>query len=302
MPYINNLQYYTNGGIAPTDKNWGSYQYVSLADIVNNYMLINVGDDKLVNNVKRYEVLFHAKRGLQELNYDALKNIKKIELDLGNSLKMVLPPDYVNYIRISINVEGVLYPLHENRQAMSATAYLQDNNYNILFDSSGEIITGTSMLEIKQGQMQQYFGPGAYNGCMGWCWGGDWYFEYQIGARYGLDPESANINPTFEINPDSGVINFSSGARNRVIVLEYISDGMQNGNDDKVTVNKLFEDYIYAYITWAILNNKYGIQEYIINRVRNEKKKKLNNAKIRVSDIHPSRLVMVLRGKGKIIK
>lgn len=302
MSYITNLQYYTNGGVAPTDANWGSYQYVTLADIVNNYMLINVGDDKLVSNVKRYEVLFHAKRGIQELNYDALKNIKKVEINLGDSLKMILPPDFVNYIRISINIDGILYPLHENRQAMSATAYLQDNNNNIMFDMNGEIITGTSVLEIKQGEMQQYFGPTAYDGCMGWCWGGDWYFEYQIGGRFGLDTELANQNPTFEINRDSGVINFSSGARNRIIVIEYISDGMENGNDDKVNVNKMFEDYLYAYISWAILNNKYGIQEYIIKRVRDEKKKKLNNAKLRMSNIHPARLIMALRGRDKIIK
>jgi len=98
------------------------------------------------------------------------------------------------------------------------------------------------------------------------------------------------------------VINFSSGARNRIIVIEYISDGMENGNDDKVNVNKMFEDYLYAYISWAILNNKYGIQEYIIKRVRDEKKKKLNNAKLRMSNIHPARLIMALRGRDKIIK
>ncbi len=96
MSYITNYQYYTNNGVIPEDKNWGSYQYVSLADIVNNFMLMYVGNDKLVNNVERYTVLFHAKRAIQELNYDALRNIKVLELELGTQLKMVLPPDYVN--------------------------------------------------------------------------------------------------------------------------------------------------------------------------------------------------------------
>jgi hypothetical protein len=40
---------------------------------------------------------------------------------------------------------------------------------------------------------------------------GAWYFEYGIGARYGLNTETANANPTFKINPKGGVINFSSG-------------------------------------------------------------------------------------------
>lgn len=302
MAYITNFQYYTNNGVAPTNANHGSYQYVSLADIVNNFMLINVGDDKLISIIKRYEVLFHAKRAIQELSYDALKNFKTVEINLGNNLKFIMPPDYVETIRISVNVDGVLYPLHENRQPLAATAYLQDNNNNLLFDANGEVITGTSVLEIKNNDMQQFFGPGAYNGCWGWCCDGDWYFGYQIGGMYGLDPEIANQNPTFSINREAGVIDFSSGARNQIIVIEYVSDGMANGDDTKITINKFFEDYIYAYIKWVILDNKYGVQEYIIRRAKEEKSKKLKNARIRLSNIHPSRLIMSLRGQGKIIK
>ena len=36
MAYISQYEYYDNNGVAPEDKNWGSYQYVSLYDIVNN--------------------------------------------------------------------------------------------------------------------------------------------------------------------------------------------------------------------------------------------------------------------------
>ena len=112
MAYINNLQYYTNNGNTPNNLNWGSYQFVSMDDVVNNFMLMNIGDDKLLNNVKRHEVIFHAKRGIQEITYDALRNFKIIEIQMGDNLKLIMPPDYVNYVRISVNVEGVLYPLH----------------------------------------------------------------------------------------------------------------------------------------------------------------------------------------------
>ena len=40
MAYITDYQYYENGGIVPEDSNWGSYQYVTLEDIVNNFMLM----------------------------------------------------------------------------------------------------------------------------------------------------------------------------------------------------------------------------------------------------------------------
>ena len=82
MPYITNYQYYTNNGAQPQDANWGSYQYVTLKDIINNFMLMYVGNDKLVNNVEIYNIRFHAKRAIQEINYDALRNIKVMELEL----------------------------------------------------------------------------------------------------------------------------------------------------------------------------------------------------------------------------
>ena len=54
MTYINQYQYYTNNGNAPDDANWGSYQYVSLQDIVNNFMLMYQGNHELVNNINRF--------------------------------------------------------------------------------------------------------------------------------------------------------------------------------------------------------------------------------------------------------
>jgi len=302
MAYITNYQYYTNNGVIPTDVNWGSYQYVSLADVVNNFMLMYVGNDKLVNNVDRYAVLFHAKRAVQELNYDALKNIKVIELEIGDDLKMVMPPDYVNYVRISMLKNGILFPLVENRTPMSATAYLQDNNLDIIFDINGEIVTGTSKLDILRQDKQLYTGMGPYQGQYGWYWDGDWYFGYNFGKRFGLETDQANVNPKFYINKAAGVIDFSSGVENQIIVFEYISDGMENGDDSLITINKLAEEYLYAYIKWALLNNKYGIQEYVINRLRKEKMAVLRNTKIRLSNLHPSRLLMPLRGRDKQIK
>ena len=76
MAYITDYQYYENGQVVPTDENWGSYQYISLENIVNNFMLMFQGNNEIINNTERYQILFHAKRGIQELNYDAMKEIK----------------------------------------------------------------------------------------------------------------------------------------------------------------------------------------------------------------------------------
>lgn len=306
MAYITDYQYYENGGNVPTDSNWGSYQYVSLEDIVNNFMLMYQGNNELINNINRYQVLFHAKRGIQELNYDAMKEIKILELTVCDQLRFVLPPDYINWVRISLEQDGMLYPMTENIQTNWSGAYLQDNDCNILFDIDGNVLKPDNSFFDKQRldgkQKNMYLGDGPYHGVMGYNIDGAWYFDYNIGARFGLNTETANINPTFSINKKGGVINFTSDMSGKLVVLEYVSDGLENGDDASVSVNKLFEEFIYAYIKYSLLNGRYGVQEYIINRARKDKSSLLRNAKLRLSNIHPGRLLQNMRGQNKIIK
>tara|TARA_R100000773_G_scaffold19165_1_gene17254 strand:- start:10907 stop:11830 length:924 start_codon:yes stop_codon:yes gene_type:complete len=307
MAYISQYEYYENNGNQPENKNWGSYQYVSLYDIVNNFMLMYAGNHSLVNNEERYKVLFHAKRGIQELNYDAFKEIKILQLTVCNTLRYVLPSDYVNWVRISCYKNGLLYPLTENIQTNWSSAYLQDNNCNILFDQDGNALSPQfseiDIDRIKGGKKSIYLNSNnPFHGFEGYCCDGMWYFDYEIGARYGLNTETANANPTFSIDKKGGVINFSSDLANHSIVLEYVSDGMENGDNTEITVNKLFEDYIYAYIEYAILGSKQGVQQYVIARAQKRKSALLRNAKIRISNIHPGRLLMNIRGINKWIK
>jgi len=307
MAYINQYQYYTNNEVNPNDANWGSYQYVTLEDIVNNFMLIYQGNHELVNNLNRFQVLFHAKRGIQELNYDALKEIKILQLDLDSNHRFVLPSDFVNWVRISEWRNGVLRPLTENIQTSYAKAYLQDNESNLLFDQDGNVLSPQDseidLARIRGGARSIYLNSNSvYDGQEGWNVEGCWYFDYQVGARFGLNTETANSNPTFNIDKKAGVINFSSGSSMRSVVLEYVSDGMENGDDASVSLNKLFEEYIYAYIRYSILNGRLGVQEYVVNRARKDKSSLLRNAKLRLSNIHPGRLLMNMRGKDKWIK
>tara|TARA_B100001057_G_scaffold501035_1_gene619882 strand:+ start:4978 stop:5901 length:924 start_codon:yes stop_codon:yes gene_type:complete len=307
MAYITQYEYYENNGNQPEDKNWGSYQYVSLYDIVNNFMLMYSGNHSLVNNEERYKVLFHAKRGIQELNYDAFKEIKILQLTVCNTLRFVLPPDYVNWVRISVYKNGLLYPLTENIQTNWSDAYLQDNNCRILFDQDGNALSPQfseiDIDRIKGSKKSIYLNSNnPFHGFEGYCCDGMWYFDYEIGARFGLNTETANANPTFSINKKGGVINFSSDLANQSVVLEYVSDGMEGGDNADISVNKMFEDYIYAYIEYAILGSKQGVQQYVIARAQKRKSALLRNAKIRISNIHPGRLLMNIRGINKWIK
>ena len=122
----------------------------------------------------------------------------------------------------------------ENIQTNFSNAYLQDNECRILFDESGNILrpqNSTIDFERIAGTKKSIYlnENNRFDGQEGYCCDGDWYFDYNIGARYGLNTETANANPTFSIDRKGGVINFSSGIADELVILEYVSDGMEAG-------------------------------------------------------------------------
>ena len=71
---------------------------------------------------------------------------------------------------------------------------------------------------------------------------------------YGLNTETANKTTHLRLT-NTGVINFSSDMADEEIILEYVSMEW-SGTDSDVKLNKLFEDYIYAYIKALYLIQK----------------------------------------------
>ena len=89
------IEYYTD------KSSYGEYQFTSLDDIITNFMVAYVGEDKIISKARRVDVSFHAHRAMQELSFDTFKSFKSQEIVLPNTLQMVLPHDYVNYVKLS---------------------------------------------------------------------------------------------------------------------------------------------------------------------------------------------------------
>ena len=124
--------------------NYGDYQYISIFELVNNFLVGYVGRDKLIPRVKRSDVLFFAKRGLQEFSYDTLRSVKAQELTIPPSLSVIIPQDYVNYVGLSwIDRQGVKHPIYPTRLTSNPTETpIQDTNitnnpFGFNFPSSG---------------------------------------------------------------------------------------------------------------------------------------------------------------------
>ena len=115
-----------------------------------------------------------------------------------------------------------------------------------------------------------------------------------------MDPQVSQVNGWFNINNRDGLMSFSSNLADRLIVLEYVSDGL--GYDIDTKVPKMAEDALYASILYSMISTRAGQQEYLVARLQKDRRAKLRNAKIRLSNIKLDEIVQVMRGKSKWIK
>lgn len=287
MSYITNYQYYYNGGTSPTDANHGEYQYMSIKDIVNNFMLYYVGEDKIIDNVRSHDVRFHAKQVVKRLNYDAFKSINVLQETIGDTLKLIMPHDYVDYIRISLLSGDTMYPMTENYKPYVANTYLKDSNDEITFDGNGAVLYSEVTIDSEESSVVT-----TNTDCC----------TYNVGARYYLDTAKANSNPKFYIDKKRGYVDFPSYMQGETVVIEYISDGMEGGDDDEIVIHKFFEQYVYRYIIHSILNVKFNTPKWRIDDASKAATAEYRNAKIRIMDLDPEKLLMPLRGQAKWIK
>jgi len=122
-----------------SEDEFGSYQFTSLDDIINQFLVVYVGEGKVLPKVNRIDVQFHAMRALQELSFDTFKSIKAQEIVLPPSLKMILPHDYVNYTQVSWSDDsGIKRPLYPTKHTSNPFSILQDGDDG-LYDFPGEL-------------------------------------------------------------------------------------------------------------------------------------------------------------------
>ena len=287
------------------ENNFGGYEYTRLTDVIDNFLVAYVGAGKLIPNVKRTDVIFHARRGLQEFSYDTLKSVRSSELTIPPSLGLTIPQDYVNYVSLDwVDNMGVLHPIYPTNNLNQSPYYTftQDNLGNPIQDSSDSNTEVTSQMNpvwannnpsnISGGFINDLnnanavFDQSVYNG--------------QLGQRYGMEPQTSQKNGWFKIDERKGTFNFTSNLANKLILLQYISDG--NAYDLDARIPKLAEDALYSHIVHALLSTSANVQEYVVRRFQKERSAKLRNAKIRLSNLKLDQITQVMRGKSKWLK
>ena len=282
-------------------NNYGGYEYIALSEIITNFMMAYVGSDKVISNAKRSDVIFYAKRGLQEFSYDTLKSVKSQELNVPASLTIPIPQDYVNYVQLSwVDTSGVKHIIYPTTLTSNPTPLIQGDNGLPAQDTYGQNLESQQSFTTERWHtLNQRDLTGQLDMDNSNVYDFDWW-KLAYGRRYGLNPEISQKNGWFTINERRGSFSFSSNLRDKLIIKDYISDGLAYDQDTKVP--KMAEEAMYAHIIYALTSNRVNIPEYIIQRYKRDRSAKLRNAKIRLSNIKLEAFTQVMRGKSKWIK
>ena len=277
----------------------GTYQFTSLEHIINQFIIAYVGEDKIINKIKRTDVAFHAMRGLQELSFDTFKSTKSWELEVPATLTMTLPQDYVNYVKlVKVGGGGIHQVIYPTRYTSDPTAPLQTGaigNENFIDASPDD---GAVDLQTSSNTWDSYSdGTTDVDNINDYDTDN---FDDLIGGRYGIEPELAQTNGSFFINELKGRIHFSSNLGGNTVMLQYISDSL--GTDAEMKVHKFAEEAMYKYIAHAILATKADVPEYLVARFKKEAYATKRQAKLRLSNIKIEEITQILRGKSKHIK
>ena len=125
----------------------GQYQFISLRDIITQFEIAYVGENKIIPKIKKTDILFHAQRALQELSFDTVTSFKSHELTVPPSLVLALPYDYVNYTKISSvdnsGIKHIIYP----------TKYTS-NPFDVRTTPDGEIFFTADDEEVVNGTFE----------------------------------------------------------------------------------------------------------------------------------------------------
>jgi hypothetical protein len=280
-----------------TSEEYGNYQYIKLNDIINNFLISYVGEDRIIPKASRSLVSFHAQRGLAEMSYDVLKSEKSWEIEIPTTLQMVLPHDYVNYIKVTwtegdTGIEHVIYPA---RKTSNPRGILQDSNYNYMFDET----TGNLLTTADSSTWEKYKNNNEEDATDTRKTRED-LRELNLGQRYGLDPQFSQNNGSFFIDDVTGKIFFSSNLSKKIVTLKYISDSL--GTEEEMRVHKLAEEAMYKYIAYAFLSTSANIPPVIVQQYKRERFAEIRKAKLRLSNLKSEELAQVMRGKSKHIK
>lgn len=278
------MQQYTDFQYHNNPQVYGYYQYTSLEELVDNFML-SINDDDYHVNTPKERILLQFMRGFRTIYTDIANEIKAVQLTLSDDLAVVLPQDFVQLVRLSwVDETGKLHLIAIDRRLNIAKSYLQDQNYNLLFDSNGNILMGSGERpQIDDAEINR--------------------FEFYMPQA---DLSEVYFNGRYNIDKENGFIYFSSDLAFKNIVLEYISDGLYFGDNNTtiadLKIHKFCEPAINNFVYYELIKNRRNVPAYEKQRARKEYFVELKNARMKLNALRYIDLIQVFKKGNALMK
>jgi len=206
---------------------WGKYQFTSLDNIVNQFMIAYVGEDKLISKIKRTDVAYYAQRAIQELSFDTFKSCKTKEIEIPASLTMILPQDYVNYVKLtwsdSAGIEHVIYPTSKTSNPIAINQYPSGEIMPELLENNG--------FDTDMGSWHSYNNPST--GTPAYTWNSNGYMDANAERYAKLYQTSTDIlaGHTYRVSYD---LTITQGEANILLVADDSNADEQKWNSVSV--------------------------------------------------------------------
>lgn len=247
---------------------------VLLKDIIDHMMLQFEHNDHYLHAVSRTQVIYRAKRLLQELNYAGLRSIRLTEAEVMSSGKVGIPADFVEYVRVFYCVGNYLIPAFFNDHINTLQWNdLKDIEERLIVTATGRTVTtpGGSPLsvEVRTGEHVRDYGSGES-------------FCFLKGYKY----DEVNRYFVFDHLP-CGVTH---------VLIEYVSDPLLTEPDvSKLGIHKYFEKAIEAGIYLYLIEPLRNVPMNEKTRAKREWNTKYRDAKIQLGS-KPEELIQALLG------
>ncbi|TSE11274.1 hypothetical protein [Aquimarina algiphila] len=279
-------------------NNYGSYQFFPLTEVLDSLVLESQADtDSYLKNVDRFLLKKYAVAGLRDMAFSGQGDVIELEINIGDDLQFILPQDYVDYLKVSVISEDFhLETLDYNPSIHMGKAYLQDHEYDIIFDSEGAPINVDGNNTFRRGHKIYEFG----NRYAEYLRHDHYAHDYNINA----DTSKFTRHGEFDIDQRRGVISFSSNLAGRDIVLQYLSDGLNEKavKNQPITIHKYYKEPLENYIYYAAIRRKRNVPYNEKERAKREYKTNKHIAKVLMLNLDPQRIMRVMRSAFKPVK
>jgi hypothetical protein len=264
----------------------GEYQYLTLKEFIDEFMIETIDDDSYIKNVRRSLVVKRAKQGIRAFNQMRMGPSKAMEITVPSSLYVALPHDYVAWKRVSVVVWDTitnsyrLEPLDVNKNINKADGYLQNNSGEILFDIDGYILKADTSNYLAKPYKKYEFGLS----------------DVGLSGNAMLHTDKLSKYGEFSIDEENGKISFSSNLDDKEIVLEYRSDGLSfdTYKEEAIVIHKDWVQALNDYVYFKCIERRAGVPQMEKSRALLRFKTSRHEAKLDRAEFNMQQLIRVM--------